>query len=89
MLLMQNIRLIFSLSLPDIMRDIVWTVIVIWVIYKLVEIFKGVGQKRSYVYQQERTTAEETNSASKKDIKSATQKRADTEGEYVDFEEIK
>jgi len=71
------------------MRDIIWTIIVIWLVYKLVDIFRGSGQKKKYVYNQESQQHHANQTTfDKSDTKSATQKRADTEGEYVDFEEM-
>jgi len=78
------------------MRDIIWTLIVIWLIYKLVDMFKAVSAKRSYVnpqqqnhYRQNTNAHTSTAAPSKKDIKSAVQKHLNNEGEYVDFEEVK
>jgi hypothetical protein len=79
------------------MKDIFWTIIVIWLIYKLVDIFRSAGTKKKYAYQQNENYTNTTSNAqsqqsatfTKKDVKSALQKRADKEGEYVDFEEIK
>jgi hypothetical protein len=74
------------------MRDVIWTIIIVWVIYKLIEIFKNTNQKKSYVYQN--NTAQEhspqTNTTfTKRDVKSAIKKSLDKDGEYVDFEELK
>ncbi len=76
------------------MRDIIWTLIVVWLIYKLVDIFRG-STKKSFANNsnsqntqsnQNNTT---TNFSAKKDPKEVIQKSADKEGDYVDFEEIK
>lgn len=78
------------------MRDIIWTLIIIWLIYKLVDMFKALNAKRSYANPQQQNTYRQTTSSqasatapSKKDIKSAVQKHLNNEGEYVDFEEVK
>jgi hypothetical protein len=73
------------------MRDVFWTIIVIWLIYQLVNIFKGAGQKKKYVYNnsQAGTDKSSTQPSIKKDVKSAIKKHADKEGEYIDYEEIK
>jgi hypothetical protein len=75
------------------LRDIFWTVIIVWLIYKIVDIFRGAGQKKKYAYGQHNETSDNTTNQStnltRKDVKSAVQKRADKEGEYVDFEEMK
>lgn len=76
------------------MRDIIWTLIVVWLIYKLVEIFKSLNVKRSYVNNQDRGEQAQTNynkstGHDNKDIKQAVRQHINKTGEYVDFEEIK
>lgn len=79
------------------MRDIIWTIIVIWLIYKVVDLFRSASQKKSYAYQQNQTNRQQNTynnqqqqyQPPKKDVKSALKKSADNDGEYVDFEEIK
>lgn len=73
------------------MRDVFWTIIVIWLIYQLINIFKSGGQKKKYVYNNSQPENEQANAQPfvKKDVKSALKKHADKEGEYVDYEEIK
>ena len=75
----------------SIMRDIIWTIIIIWVVYKLVDIFRGAGQKKSQPYQQNHSNeaGRDHSAHTRKDLKSAMQKGAEKEGEYVDYEEIK
>lgn len=76
------------------MRDIIWTLIVVWLIYKLVDIFRG-STKKSFANNSsnQNTTNNQTNTSTnfstKKDPKDVIQKSADKEGDYVDFEEIK
>jgi len=78
------------------MRDVIWTLIVIWLIYKLVDIFRG-STKKSFANNstsqnqgsQNQRTENTTNFSSKKDSKDVIQKSADKEGDYIDFEEIK
>ena len=77
------------------MRDIIWTLIVVWLIYKVVDIFKN-SSKRSFVNNsttqnsaQNHQSESKTNFASKKDAKDVIQKSTDKEGDYIDFEEIK
>ncbi|MBA2611712.1 MAG: DUF4834 family protein [Bacteroidetes bacterium] len=76
------------------MRDVIWTLIVVWLIYKLVDIFKS-SPKKSYVNNsanqnmQDDQTNTSANFTAKKVPKEAIQKSADKEGDYVDFEEIK
>jgi hypothetical protein len=73
------------------MRDVFWTIIVIWLIYQLVNIFKNAGQKKKYVYNdsQPNTDRSPSQPSIKKDVRSAMKKHADKEGEYVDYEEVK
>lgn len=75
------------------MRDLIWTVIVIWFIYKLIDIFKGASAKKSFhnskMANEDSTRNQSQSSHSDKDIKSAVQKHLNNDGEYVDFEEVK
>lgn len=73
------------------MRDIFWTIIVIWLIYQLVSIFKKSGGKKHYAFNQEKSENSKSNTATitKDNVKTAIKKHADKEGEYVDYEEIK
>ena len=76
------------------MKDLIWTIIVMWVIYKLITIFKTISIQRSNsTYQNEKENLNNTNqklkNPSKKVIKDAVQKHMNKEGDYVDFEEIK
>ena len=77
------------------MRDIIWTLIIVWLIYKLVDIFRS-SSKKSFAgnnsdtqTNQNQTYNSNTSFTAKKDTKEAIQKSADKEGDYVDFEEIK
>lgn len=74
------------------MRDVIWTIIAIWVIYKLVDIFRSSGTRNSGAGQQKSYTQASPSTGSvhpKRDIKEAIHKSADKEGEYIDFEEVK
>ena len=71
------------------MRDIIWTLIGIWLIYKLVDTFKAITAKKSFVDNQNNDQHRTSAPPTKKDIQSALQKHMNKEGEYVDFEEIK
>lgn len=73
------------------MRDVIWTIIVIWVIYKLIDIFRSASQRKSFAHEQtahNNNERQQTNT-SKKDIRSAIHKSAEKEGEYIDYEEVK
>lgn len=76
------------------MRDVIWTLIIIWLIYKLIDVFKAITVKKSYVNSQptghqQQSTAHSPGNHSKQDIQNAIKKHLNKEGEYVDFEEIK
>lgn len=77
------------------MRDIIWTLIIVWLIYRLVDIFKSSTTKRAYTHTGAQTGGHQQNTSSHtaprpdKDIKKAIRKHLNNEGEYVDFEEIK
>lgn len=72
------------------MRDIIWTLIIIWLIYKVVEIFRSASATRSAANHAQGPEASDIHrSAPKRDIKKALKKHLNSEGEYVDFEEIK
>ncbi len=78
------------------MRDIIWTVILIWLVYKIVGIFRNfnTGKTAAYSYEtQQQNTASSTQTGSNQhsvdEIKSALKKHANNDGEYIDYEEIK
>lgn len=83
------------------MRDLIWTVIIIWVIYRLIDVFRSVSVKKTYVYNKyESFNGSSANSQKYKPEGSVTvesnathQKKSpkanSTDGEYIDFEEIK
>ncbi len=75
------------------MRDIIWTLILVWLIYKIAEIFRNSGSKKSTVdgndaYSMNKTKIYSQNET-QKDIKGAIHKHLNKAGEYVDFEELK
>lgn len=70
------------------MRDLVWTVIAIWLVYRLVDLFKSVKIKS---VNRPSETHQATNTSyqhSEKEIKKAVRKRINEDGDYVDFEEL-
>lgn len=80
------------------MRDVIWTIIIIWVVYKLVDIFKGAGTKKTFVYNKyeyrnsQQTHKQEGSVTVDKNSTAGKQKQPKanpSDGEYVDFEEIK
>lgn len=73
------------------MRDVVWTLIVIWLIYRLVDMFKKKPtqeQNHQNSNTQFNTNSEKPSTVEEK-IKNALHKQIDKEGEYVDYEEVK
>lgn len=79
-----------SLILRFVMRDVIWTIIIIWLIYKLIDLFKAVNTKRTTVnaHTQHQGQSETTHHPNK-DIKEAVRRHINKTGEYVDFEEVK
>lgn len=74
------------------MRDIVWTLIVIWLVYKVVAIFKGNSSQKSKLnnsnFDQD-TSFDNPKSSKEQKVNSAVKKHLNNEGEYIDFEEMK
>lgn len=74
------------------MRDVIWTIIVIWLLVRLVNLFKSSKGNKQYETgnrQYETSNEQAASSHSEKEIKNAVRKGINEEGEYVDFEEIK
>ncbi|MCA0431526.1 MAG: DUF4834 family protein [Bacteroidetes bacterium] len=71
------------------MRDIIWTVIIVWLIYKLITIFKSVENNKQKVYSSQNNTSATQNPYKKNSNANAIKKGVDKEGDYVDYEEIK
>jgi len=72
------------------MRDVIWTIIAIWVIY---QVYKVIKSSRVYVYQKHdhyHTNPKEGEvKIDQKSDASGRRPNSDKGGEYVDFEEIK
>ncbi len=73
------------------MRDIIWTVILVWLVWKIIDAFKGVSnmqaqrvntQKQPYRRKEGEVKIESTETSHKPHFKPE-------DGEYVDYEEIK
>lgn len=76
------------------MRDIIWTIIVVWVVWKLIDAFRAISASKSTnngtvndshysnSYNSNGSTQSEHNKPKKGELKSDA-------GEYVDFEEVK
>ena len=75
------------------MRDLIWTIIVVWFVFKLIDVFrKSSVSKNQFTHSKTKYQPQEDSNPSqpsKKDFKTAVQKRMNKEGEYVDFEELK
>jgi hypothetical protein len=78
------------------MRDVIWTIIIIWVVYKIIGIFRSSSAKKTVIFNkyethnhttQQKPEGSVTVEKNAKDDKSP--KANSTDGEYVDFEEIK
>ena len=65
------------------MRDLVWTLIVIWFIFQLVNMFRPRRSVKSDKQSEPQVLKKPSASAGK------TGSRFDHEGEYVDFEEVR
>lgn len=83
------------------MRDLIWTIIILWVVFKLISAFKSISVTKTRVYtNQQNNYRPFTQNQTKQPEGSVTvdvpgQKSNKTpkanvnDGEYVDFEEIK
>jgi hypothetical protein len=72
------------------MKDLVWTLIIVWLVYKVMDLFKSNKQAFKNSSNPKQSAYSHTKTTSpKKDIKNALQNHVNKEGEYVDFEEIK
>lgn len=67
------------------MRDIIWTVITIWFLWKIVDTFQKVSKKQNHSAKQYTRNGETTI------IDKNTQKSRfnASDGEYIDYEEVK
>jgi hypothetical protein len=66
------------------MRDLIWTLIIGWVIFRLLEFFRSSSRKKEVPAQ-----TINTDTSPSRDLHKAAAKRYEKEGEYVDFEEIR
>lgn len=64
------------------MRDLIWTVILIWLAFRIVSAFQSMSKRKQPVS----VKSDQDNPKDK--VKSAVDKHLSSEGEYVDFEEI-
>jgi hypothetical protein len=67
------------------MRDLIWTIILIWLAYRIFSAFQSFSTKK----EKDTTVSNPANSGTRDEkIKSAAEKSLNTEGEYVDYEEL-
>jgi hypothetical protein len=74
------------------MRDVIWTLIVIWVVYKLYNaFFVSAPKSSSFNSTNSQSNSNNQSEAAQKPKRQddLSKKLADNEGEYVPFEEIK
>jgi|JI7StandDraft_1071085.scaffolds.fasta_scaffold18541_4 hypothetical protein len=73
------------------MRDVIWTLIVIWLVYRLVGLFKSPAGKNRDTTASAGSSNDTHHQHAQQDssIKKAVQKHLNNEGEYVEFEEIR
>ena len=69
------------------MRDVIWTVIIIWVVYKVIDIFRNSGKSDHVSNTKGPVIHDQSHSEPKKN--EAIRKSAQKEGEYIDFEEVR
>jgi hypothetical protein len=71
------------------MRDIIWTIIGIWILWKLIDAFRSFSSKKP---SGNRHTYQDQNQNNTQDNSQKPQKKGELKpdaGEYVDYEEIK
>lgn len=80
------------------MRDLIWTVIIIWVVIKIFNLFKSVSVKKTVIYnnyQYQGNTAESKKPEGSVTVEANAKQNTKSpkpnlnDGEYVDYEEIK
>jgi hypothetical protein len=75
------------------MRDVIWTIIAVWVIYRIYEAIKSsrvyIYQKHEHNYNTQQREGEVKIDAKSQEHHSDRKPNSDKGGEYVDFEEVK
>lgn len=71
------------------MRDIIWTIILIWLVWKIYNMFKGVSKTKTQPIH--KNTSQQRKEGEIRIEKNVHQKShfSENDGEYVDYEEIK
>jgi hypothetical protein len=72
------------------MRDLIWTLILVWVVYRLFTAFRLTSRKTENRASSENAGTGTENAGYKDDAskRTALRRHLNKEGEYVDFEEI-
>ena len=65
------------------MRDVIWTLIIVWLVYRIVSAFKSKPASTGY---NNNTVAEPSENTKQKE---AAKRSLEKEGDYIDYEEIK
>ena len=71
------------------MRDIIWTIIILWIIFRIINVIKNTAIKKAPINPINFGQSSDRNNQPQRDLKTAIQKHLNNEGDYVDFEEIK
>ena len=75
------------------MRDLIWTLIVVWLIMRVIDFYrasvsrKATSQSTGSTYQSR--SNQSTSPQNPEKLKKAVREHVNREGEYVDFEEVK
>lgn len=70
------------------MRDVIWTIIVIWLIYKLIDIVRALNTSKNTVKRTVNEQPVQPTHHTTDDLRKAVNRHIDQTGDYVDFEEI-
>jgi hypothetical protein len=68
------------------MRDVIWTIIIIWLLFRMADLVKSWSKKTN---QDSGLKTPPPENPPKKDLKEALRRHVNSEGEYVDYEEIR
>jgi hypothetical protein len=72
------------------MKDLIWTLIIVWLVYRLFTLFRVTpGKNSSRDWGKEPTGPVPPPSKNDQARKEALQKHLNSEGEYVDYEDLK
>ena len=75
------------------MRDVIWTIIAVWVVYRIYEAIKSsrvyIYQKHEHNYSTSQREGDVKIDAKNQEHNTERKPNSDKGGEYVDFEEIK